>query len=72
MKGVSESGGGAIHDIQMLNFFGYPEWESRILSCMEQLLSEGRHLTPDLKGSASTSGCADALIRLIIEKKAQR
>ena len=50
---------------QMLNFFGYPEWESRILSCMEQLLSEGRHLTPDLKGSASTSGCADALIRLI-------
>ena len=50
---------------QMLNFFGYPEWESRILSCMEQLLSEGRQLTPDLKGSASTSGCADALIRLI-------
>ena len=56
---------------QMLNFFGYPEWESRILSCMEQLLSEGRQLTPDLKGSASTSGCADALIRLI-KKKAQR
>lgn len=37
-------------------FFRY----GRILEVMEQLLTEGSSLTPDLGGSASTSACGDA------------
>ena len=52
---------------QMLDFFGYEEWGTRIVDAIERLLSEGKDLTPDLGGTASTSDCGDALVRLLEE-----
>ena len=52
---------------QMLDFFGYEKWGTRIVDAIERLLSEGKDLTPDLGGTASTSDCGDALVRLLEE-----
>ncbi len=52
---------------QMLDFFGYEDWGTRIVDAIERLLSEGKDLTPDLGGTASTSDCGDALVRLLEE-----
>ena len=40
---------------QMLDFFGYNEWGKRIIDCIEELLVEGKTLTQDLGGAASTT-----------------
>jgi tartrate dehydrogenase/decarboxylase/D-malate dehydrogenase len=51
----------------MLDFFGYEKWGTRIVNAIEMLLSKGEELTPDLGGTASTSDCGDALVRLLTE-----
>ncbi len=48
---------------QMLTHLGYPEWEERIVSAIEQVLIAGEGLTPDLGGTAHTTEAADAVIR---------
>ncbi len=50
---------------QMLDFFGYGEWGAKILECVERLLVEGRTLTPDMGGSASTERVGDAVCELL-------
>lgn len=50
---------------QMLTFFGYPEWEERIVAGIETLLTERTTLTPDLGGQASTSDCGDAMAAIL-------
>ena len=50
---------------QMLDFFGYEEWGSRVVDSIEKLLESKTVLTPDLGGTASTSECADALIEVL-------
>ena len=52
---------------QMLDFFGYTEWGSRIIACIEKVLVEGEMLTPDLGGKASTSETGDYVIRKLKE-----
>lgn len=47
---------------QMLTHFGYPEWEERIIDAIENVLSEGTVLTPDLGGNATTSEICQAVI----------
>src|SRR5699024_1978391 len=49
---------------QMLDFFGYEHIEKKILGTIEHLLKEGKFLTPDLGGNASTSEMGDRFIEL--------
>ena len=51
---------------QMLDFFGYTSWGSRVLSCIEEMLVEGKTLTPDLGGSAGTTQVGDMFIKKLI------
>ena len=49
---------------QMLDFFGYEKWGSRLIECIEEVLTDGHTLTADLGGTASTAQVGD----LVIEK----
>ena len=48
---------------QMLEFLGRPQWAQRTLEAIEQTLTDGSCLTPDLGGSANTAQVTDAVIR---------
>mgnify|MGYP002623832678 CR=1 FL=1 len=50
---------------QMLEFFGYDQWSSKIINAIEKLLVEKKTLTPDLGGSARTEQIAPALLDII-------
>ncbi|MBO7703295.1 MAG: hypothetical protein J6S26_02525, partial [Solobacterium sp.] len=50
---------------QLLDFFGYEDWGTKIIDAIETMLAEGTCLTPDLGGSASTSACGTALADLL-------
>ncbi|MDQ1000584.1 tartrate dehydrogenase/decarboxylase/D-malate dehydrogenase [Neobacillus niacini] len=50
---------------QMLDFFGYEVYGKMVLDAIEQLLTEGQVLTPDMNGTASTSEVADRIIEII-------
>jgi tartrate dehydrogenase/decarboxylase / D-malate dehydrogenase len=50
---------------QMLDHFGYEQYGKLIIDAIEQLLIEGRTLTPDMRGSASTSEVGNRLIDII-------
>ncbi|MBS5645396.1 MAG: tartrate dehydrogenase [Clostridiales bacterium] len=47
---------------QMLSFLGYPQWEERIVNAIERVMEEGRVLTPDMGGRATTRQVGDALL----------
>ena len=47
---------------QILDFFGYKEWGERLIDCIEEVLCEGKTLTPDLGGSATTSQVGDYVV----------
>ncbi|TDT71842.1 tartrate dehydrogenase/decarboxylase/D-malate dehydrogenase [Hypnocyclicus thermotrophus] len=53
---------------QMMDFFGYEDWGKKILDAIEELLIDGKTLTPDLGGIAKTSEIGKA-INKILEKK---
>ena len=48
---------------QMLDFFGHAHWGKRLIDCIEEVLVEGKVLTPDMGGTASTKEVADEIIR---------
>ena len=48
---------------QLLDFFGKEDWGRRLIECIEELLTEGEILTPDLGGTATTSEVGDAILR---------
>lgn len=50
---------------QMLGFFGYEEWEEKLIGIIEEVLVEKKVLTPDLGGSASTEEVGNEVIRKI-------
>ncbi len=50
---------------QMLESFGLKDWSDRLLAAVEQILVDGRVLTPDLGGSAGTSQVGDEVVRLL-------
>ena len=53
---------------QLLDFFGYGALGRKVIETLEELLSAHREfLTPDQGGSASTSGCGDAFVRLFTD-----
>ena len=53
---------------QMLDFFGYTQWGGRLIECIEQVLCEGKVLTPDLGGSNTTGQVGDEIVRLLEER----
>ena len=48
---------------QMLDFFGYSKWADRLIEVIEEVLVEGKVLTPDLGGEAKTSMVGDEVVR---------
>lgn len=50
---------------QMLDFWGREAEAKKIISVIEQLLSEQKVLTPDLGGQAKTSEVGDEIVRLL-------
>ena len=47
---------------QMMDHFGREDWGKKIIDAMESVLSEGKYLTPDIGGRATTKESADAVI----------
>jgi 3-isopropylmalate dehydrogenase len=66
-KGIANPLASAWTAGQMLTFFGYPEWEEKIVGAIERMLVEKKALTPDMGGSASTSECGDEMVRVLGE-----
>ncbi len=50
---------------QMLDFFGYTTWGKRLIDCIEEILCEGKVLTPDLGGTATTSAVGDEVVNIL-------
>ena len=50
---------------QMLDFFEKPQWGEKVLNAIEKLLEEGKCLTPDMGGTATTSQVTDRLLELL-------
>ena len=53
---------------QMLEFFGYQAWADRLLEAVEEVMVEGKVLTPDLGGTATTSQVGDEVVNKLREK----
>jgi tartrate dehydrogenase/decarboxylase/D-malate dehydrogenase len=49
----------------MLHHLGFPDAAQRLEAAIARTVSEGRSLTPDLGGSASTIELGDALVRAL-------
>ena len=47
---------------QMLEFFGHKEWADKLIDVIEELMVEGKTLTPDMGGSAKTNEVGDAVV----------
>ena len=52
---------------EMLEFFGHKQWADRLISIIEEILTEKKVLTPDLGGTAKTSQVGDEVIRKLRE-----
>ncbi len=50
---------------QMLNYLGHPEWESRLIDIIEEILVERKVLTPDMDGTATTAQVGDEVVKKI-------
>lgn len=48
---------------QLLEFFGQKQWADRLIDIIEEMLVEGKILTPDLGGTATTSEVGDEVVR---------
>lgn len=55
---------------QMLDFFGHEDWGKKVLDALEEVLEEGRSLTSDLGGTASTSQVGDAIVQRLAARGA--
>ena len=55
---------------QMLEFLGHERWGAALLAIVEQVLVEGRALTPDLGGTARTADVGDAVAAKVAAWKA--
>ena len=57
---------------QMLDFFGHADWGKRLIDCIEEVLVEGKVLTPDMGGTAKTKEVADEIIRKMQQQSNSR
>jgi len=49
----------------MLEYMGYTEPALKIYTAVDQVIREGKYLTPDLGGSATTTQCEEAILKKI-------
>jgi len=49
---------------QMLDFFGYEDWGKKLIDAIEKIMVDGKVLTPDMGGNATTAQVGDELINL--------
>ncbi len=47
---------------QLLEFFGHKTWADKLITIIEELLTEKKTLTPDLGGAATTKEVGDAVV----------
>lgn len=52
---------------QMLDFLGHESWGKKVLDAVEGIMVEGSVLTPDMKGTSSTSEVGDQIVHLLRE-----
>ena len=64
-KGIANPMAAIWSAAQMLEFFGYDEWAAKIVDAIESLLVQGKTLTPDVGGTASTQDVGDAIVALL-------
>lgn len=50
---------------QMLDFFGLEAWGRTVLEAIEQVMVQGKYVTPDMGGTARTDEVGDAVISII-------
>ena len=50
---------------QMLDHFGYEKYGKMVVDAIEQLLVENEALTPDMKGTASTSEVGERIVDIM-------
>lgn len=48
---------------QLLEFLGQKQWADRLIDIIEEILTEGKVLTPDLGGTAKTAEVGDEVVR---------
>ena len=53
---------------QMLDFFGFEDIGEKVLLTIEEIMSEGKVLTPDQGGSAKTNEVGDHFVELLSEE----
>jgi tartrate dehydrogenase/decarboxylase/D-malate dehydrogenase len=54
---------------QMLDFFGLEAWGKTVLKAIEQVMVQGKCLTPDMGGTARTDEVGDAVVSVITAMK---
>ena len=48
---------------QMLEHFGHKKWADRLIDIIEEIMVEGKVLTPDMNGTATTAQVGDEVVR---------
>jgi isopropylmalate/isohomocitrate dehydrogenase-like protein len=61
-KGIANPIAAILSAKMMLEYFGETKWAERIDKAVTTVLTEGKHLTPDLGGTATTSEITNAII----------
>ena len=51
----------------LLEYMGYTEPALKIYKAVDSVLRQGKFLTPDLNGTATTTECQDAIIKALTE-----
>lgn len=64
-KGIADPLASIWSASQMLDFFGYADWAKKLIDAIEQVMVDGKTLTPDMGGSSSTKEVGDAVVRLL-------
>ncbi|MCI6888048.1 MAG: tartrate dehydrogenase [Lachnospiraceae bacterium] len=57
---------------QMLDFFGHEDWGKKVIDCIEKMLVEKIGLPVDQGGSATTSECGDAFVKILERVKCDK
>ncbi len=62
-KGISNPLASIWSVSQMLDHLGHQDWGEKVLKAVENLLTEGKTLTPDLGGEATTGEVGNAIVK---------
>lgn len=64
-KGISNPLASIWSISQMLDYFGYETWGKKVLEAIEEVMVEGKDVTPDMGGTAKTNEVGDAVVRVL-------